>query len=262
MLDPTSVLPPGMTRGRAPKAQTVLKPEEVSQLLQEVTRRRQRSKTGLDRDTACTVLTMLEDLQQRRRRFPNYVFCPYCRQGFDSAHSHVHPEGPERPPRHPDPVGASETSRGAEAAATALANAVWVDDPRLRDAHDYWMAYGRLVLWPLLYVARASGRTMDDVRVWTDPAHLDETLVAVEAELRAVEATTDADRVRRQWQAIAALDIGSRRAGFDKAHGQVLYWQATGGSIVMGAPPATDARDGTSSDGDGEDVGVDTRGAS
>jgi len=261
MLDPTSVLPPGITSGEPAAIAAVFKPDEVTELLREVTSRRPGSKTGLDRDTARTVLAMLEDLQRNPRRMPKYVFCPYCRQGFDSAHSHVHPGGPDRPPRHPDPIRASETSRGAETAAAALATAVRVNDPRLVDSHDFWMAHGRMVLWPLLYVARATDRTMDDVRAWTDPAQLGEALVTVGAALEAIEGTTDAERVRRQWRAVANLDVRPRRAAFDKAHGQVWYWQATGRDAILGrARPADASRAGTS--GDGQDVGTGVRGAS
>ncbi len=229
---------------------TVFKPDEVTALLRKVSRRLPGSKTGLDRDTACAVLTMLEDLQRRRRWIPKYVFCAYCRESFDSEDNHVHPGGRDRSQRHPDPIDASDTSAGAEAAAAAMADAVRVGallplDDGSSDSRDFWMAHGRLVLWPLLYVARATGRTMHDVREWTDPDHVIETLMAVGAALCSIDATPDAERVRRQWQAMEDCDVRSRRTAFDKAHGQVLYWQATGRCPAAGPPPCTE----TSPDG-------------
>ncbi len=267
--DSSRVLPPATEPTDAAGAtppMTVFKPDEVTALLRKVSRRLPGSKTGLDRDTACAVLTMLEDLQRRRRWIPKYVFCPYCRQSFDSEDNHVHPGGPDRPPRHPDPIAASDTSAGAEAAAAAMADAVEVKAPLrladdLNDPHDFWMAHGRLVLWPLLYAARATGRTMDDVRKWTDPDHVIETLIAVRAALRSIAATPDAERARRQWQAMADSDVRFRRAAFGIAHGQVLYWQATGRDTILGPAPPTEARGAGTTSGD-ENVGAGAEAAS
>jgi hypothetical protein len=206
---------------------TVFRPEEVTKLLQAVSKRRPGAKTGLDRDTARSVLTQLSELQRHRRGIPNHVFCPYCRHGFDSAHSRVHPEGPKRPPRHPDPIASSGIANGAAAAATALTAAAAVDDLRQRDFDSFWLALARTVVWPLLYVSRATGRTMDQVEVWLDPRHLDESLVDVSAVLASLDPSAEVKRVRRQWQAVADLDTRPRRAAFDYAFGAVRYWQAT-----------------------------------
>ncbi len=206
---------------------TVFRPQEVTKLLQAVTKRRPGAKTGLDRDTARSVLTQLSELQRHRRRIPNHVFCPYCRHGFDSAHSRVHPEGPKRPPRHPDPIAASATASGAGAAATALTAAAAVVVLGRRDFDSFWLALARTLVWPLLYVARVTGRTMDQVEAWLDPRRLDESLVEVSAVLAGIDLSADVKRARRQWQAVADLDTRTRQAAFAYAFRAVRYWQAT-----------------------------------
>lgn len=227
--DPVTVWAPGTeTHVATDEVQlTVFRPEEVTELLQAVSKRRPGAKTGLDRDTARSVLAQLSELQRHRRRIPNHVFCPYCRHGFDSAHSRVYPEGPKRPPRHPDPIAASGTANGAGAAAAALTAAAAVDVLGRRDFDSFWLAVARTVVWPLLYVARATGRTMDQVDAWLDPWHLDESLVEVSAVLAGLDPSAEVKRVRRQWQAVTDLEFRTRRAAFDYAFGAVRYWQAT-----------------------------------
>jgi hypothetical protein len=208
---------------------TVLKPTEVAQLLRSVAMLPPGCPTALDRDTAYTVLSQLEELQRRRRKGPHYVCCPYCGEAFDTAHGLRHPARPSnRPPRHPNPIGAAATLGGAEQAARAMAEAMAWGNNELRGPEAFWLDFGRSVLWPLLYLARASNWDMDDVRLLVHRLHLPETLVTVAAGLAALESTIDVERIRRQWDRIVMTDPRSRCTAFGYAYALVNHWQLTG----------------------------------
>lgn len=222
----------------------VLKPTEVAQLLRSVAMLAPGCASALDRDTAYAVLSQLEELQTQRRHTPHYVFCPYCGEGFDSAHGLRAVERDE-PPRSSNPIADADTVGGAADAARAMAKAMEWRNDGLRGPEAFWVDFGRIVLWPLLFLARSTGRDMDDVRLLAYPPQLGETLATVTAELAAMDATIDVERARRQWARIVASDARSQRTAFDYAYAMVHHWvvtgpwEATGPWARPGRPPST-----------------------
>lgn len=195
---------------------------------------------GLDRETAHDVLSQLEELQTaRRHKATFYVFCPYCGEGFDTAHGLGRATPSEGPPRHGDPIGAADTVGGAERAARLMADAMAWRNDSLRGPDAFWVDYGRAVLWPLLYVAHHTGRDMADVRLLAHPPGRAETLVTVSTDLEAMAPSVDVDRVRRQWDRIAGSDPRALRAAFEYAYGMVQHWQITGPWAGMAGPPSS-----------------------
>lgn len=186
--------------------------------------------SALDRETALAVLSQLEDLRRSRRRAPHYIFCPYCGEGFDRAHGlRTDAPRPDDPQRHLDPIGAAATVRGADQAARALAKAMSWRNERYRGPDRFWVDFGRVVLCPMLLLARAAEWDMDDVRLLAHPARLTETLATVTAGLEALEPGPDGERARREWTRIMATDGRTLRTAFGYAYSMVHHWQ-------LGAP--------------------------
>jgi len=185
------------------------------------------SPATLDHDTALAVLRQLHELQRRRGKEPLYVSCPYCRNGFDIAHSRPCTGPPKQPPRHPDPIGAADCAPAAEAAALALAKAALWGKDGLDGYEVYWVDLGRGVLWPLLFLARNLGRGMDGVRLQTHPAQMPLTLLSVGTALAELPSGTDAGAAQRQWALVAAFDARTRRGAFGAAFHLVHRWQYT-----------------------------------
>lgn len=207
----------------------VLEPTEVAQLLRSVAMLPPGCPTALDRDKAYAVLSQLEELQMQRRVGPHFTCCPYCRESFDTAHGlRPSPGTPNRPPRHPDPIGAADTLGGAVQAARSLAKSLAWGNAALRGPEAFSVDFGRTVLWPLLYLARATGRDMDDVRRLAHPELRGESILSVSAGLEALEASVEAERVRRQWERIVTTDAYAQRTAFAYAYGLVNHWQLTG----------------------------------
>ena len=232
----------------------VLKPTEVAQLLRSVAMLPVGCPSALDRDTAYAVLSQLEELQGRRRGQGSlYVACPYCGERFDTAHGLRPAVAPrDRPLRHPDPIGAAGTLGGAEQAARTLAKAMTWGNDSLRGPEAFWVDFGRTVLWPLLYLARATGWDMDAVRLFVHPVRLADTLVTVSQALADLDPTIDVERARRQWDRILATDTLSLQTAFRYAYGLVNHWQLTGPwAMADGPSPTGSSEEELQADGEG-----------
>lgn len=239
MIDPASLAPeaaPGTAGAGAHRRRTdellplvtrVLRPAEVTELRRRVADLPADCATGLDRSTAYDVLSQLAELQARRKHGPNSVHCPHCGEGFDIAHGvTTRPPGWRNPPpRHPDPVSASSTLAGADDATKVLATAMAWGSDRLLGRAAFWVDFGRTVVWPLLYLANAIGRNMEDVRGWTHPTRVAETMATVATELEALGAGDDAERVRRHWDWIAGQREKAQHAAFSYAYGMIRHWE-------------------------------------
>jgi len=103
---------------------------------------------------------------------------------------------------------------------------LWGKD-NLNGPEAFWVDVGRGVLWPLLLLARATGRGMDDVRLQAHPEQMVETLVSVGAALGELAPGHDSDAARRQWAVNSSLDVRCRRMAFTYAYRLVHYWQYT-----------------------------------
>lgn len=220
-----------------PLVNRVLRPAEVTELRRRVAALPADCDIGLDPSTAYDVLSQLTELQARRRHGPNRVHCPYCGEGFDIAHGvTTRPPGWRNPPpRHPDPVAASSTLAGAEEATKVLATAMAWGSARLLGKDAFWVDFGRIVVWPLLYLANATGRDMEELRLWTHPMRAAETMATVASELEALGPGADADRAGRQWAAIADQRVQAQRVAFSYAYGMIRHWE------LSPAAPAAEA---------------------
>lgn len=210
-----------------PLVNRVLRPADVAELRRRVAALPADCDTGLDRSTAYDVLSQLAELQARRKHGPNHVHCPYCGEGFDSAHGvTTRPPGwRDPPPRHPGPIAASATLAGAEEVSRVLARSMAWGNDRLLDKDSYLVDLGRAVVWPLLYLASVTGGDMQTVRLRAHPTRLGNTLTTVAAELDALGPTSDADRARRQWTAIAGQRVLAQHAAFSYAYGMIRHWE-------------------------------------
>ncbi len=232
MTDPApSIVGAGARGGRTdellPLVTTVLRPAEVTELRRRVAALPADCDSGLDRATAYDVLSQLAELQARRKHGPNHVHCPYCGEGFDVAHGvTTRPPGWRKPPpRHPDPVAASSTVAGAEEVTRVLATAMAWGSDRLAGKDAFWVDFARDILWPLLYLANATGREMEQVRWWTHSLPVAETMATVAIELEALAPGADADRARRQWARIAGQREQAQRTAFPYAYGMIRHWE-------------------------------------
>lgn len=243
MTDPARLAPesaPGIAAADAngrrtdellPLVTRVLRPAEVRELRRRVAALPADCDSGLDRSTAYDVLSQLAELQARRKHGPNTVHCPYCGEGFDLAHGvTTRPPGWRNPPpRHPDPVTASSTLAGADDVARVLATAMAWGSDRLAGKDAFWVDFGRTVVWPLLYLANATGRDMQDVRLWTHPMRVAETMATVATELITLAPGADADVARLLWDTIAGQREQAQHTAFSYAYGMIRHWELTGG---------------------------------
>ncbi|HVL06813.1 MAG TPA: hypothetical protein VM388_12560 [Acidimicrobiales bacterium] len=228
----------GPTDQLLPLVNRVLRPAEVAELRRRVASLPAGCDTGLDPSTAYDVLSQLAELQARRRHGPNRVHCPYCGEGFDIAHGvTTRPPGWRNPPpRHPDPVAASSTLAGAEEATRVLATAMAWGSDRLRGKDAFWVDFGRIVVCPLLHLANITGRDMEELRLWTHPMRVAETMATVATELDALAPGADADRARRQWATIAGQREQARRVAFSYAYGMIRHWELSPAAPSAEAP--------------------------
>lgn len=179
---------------------------------------------ALDWDTAAILSSVKPDLyldtiEHRRRLGEVFVFDPFGELDDDLG------DGVTRVAW--SPLQSAHTVSGAQQAAATLLDAAPVEG--VTNA-NYWATKGMQLLWPVLYAAATSGRTMGDVARWMALQDGDDSEGGEVHERLAELATTDGPASLEAQQALTAftgfwkLDTRTRSDIFSTAQTLIAAW--------------------------------------